>query len=158
MEETSPSEPEADRLPESVLVPVPSEMVVEVTQYLARLQWASAGIRAWSREELIRLLEGLDDHGRTLVRAVAHAKLVGDRDLLDTQLAKTTRLTTREVAGLVREINDVAEPGTLELIVMLRAKDEDGRIARRLAMIETHANAVVEADDERLGRMPKRQP
>jgi len=111
MEETPPPEPDADRLPESVLVPVPREMVVEVTQYLARLQWASSGIRAWSSDELLRLLEGLDDQGRTLVRAVAHAKLVGDRDLLDTQVARSTGLTTREVAGLVREINDVAEPG-----------------------------------------------
>ena len=85
-------------------------------------------------------------------------KLVGDRDLLDTQVARSTRLTTREVAGLVREINDVAEPGTIELIVMLRTQDDDGRIARRLAMIESHTNAVVEADDERLGRMPKVQP
>jgi len=157
MEETQPPEPDADRVSESVLVPVPREMVVEVTQYLARLQWAGSGIRGWSQEELIRLLEGLDDQGRTLVRAVAHAKLVGDRDLVDTQVARSTGLTTREVAGLVREINDVAEPGTLELIVLLRTKDETGAMVRRLTMIESHASAVIEADDERLGRVPKIQ-
>ena len=158
MEETPPPEPDADRLPESVLVPVPREMVVEVTQYLARLQWGSSGIRAWSRDELLRLLEGLDDQGRTLVRAVAHAKLVGDRDLLDTQVARSTGLTTREVAGLVREINDVAEPGTLELIVLLRAQEESGATVRRLAMIEPHASAVIDADDQRAGRLPRLQP
>jgi len=41
--------------------------------------------------------------------------------------------------------------------VLLRAQDESGATVRRLAMIESHASALIEADDERLGRLPKLQ-
>lgn len=134
--------------PTTVMVPVPHELVVEVQQYVVRLQWLSVGVQAWSTEQLVELLGSVDGDTVTLLRTVATAKVTSDREVLDTEAARRMGVSVREVAGLVREINDGGPPGLLDLVVLQRS-DDPTTVERRLMMIEEHAVRVLEAIEQR---------
>jgi hypothetical protein len=50
----------------------------------------------------------IDEPSRSLLSVIAHASLAG-KDLTDREIADLIELSQREVAGMVRELNDATE-------------------------------------------------
>lgn len=141
----SPTEPEDVAPPGFVLVPVPADMVGLVSQEMIRLQWQTDGVaRAWEPDALIELLTRADDLVTTVVRTAARSELDA-RVLVDDELAEYLGVGTRELAGIVHEINDSSAPGTLDLVVLHRVHHDDGTVVREVRMMREHARRVEEA-------------
>ena len=140
----SQTEPEAEASPGFVLVPVPAEMVDQVAHEVMRLQWMSQGAaQPWPLDAIVSLLVAADDAVITLVRSAARAELE-QRALVDTVVAEHLSISTRELAGIIREVNDSAPPGVLDLLVLHREQQGD-EVVRELRMMGEHARRVEEA-------------
>ena len=140
----SPTDPEAVVPPGYVLVPVPEELVARVGHEVMRLQWTAQGVaRPWPLEDIVELLVTSDEQVTTLVRAAARAE-VEHRALHDLDVANHLEISTRELAGIIREVNDSAPPGRLDLLVLHRI-DKDGAVVREVRMMGEHARRVEEA-------------
>lgn len=140
----SPAEPEAVAPPGYVLVPVPEELVERVGTEIMRLEFTSRGVaQPWPVDDIVSLLVGSDDQITGLVRIVARAEL-DQRLLLDGEVAEHLGVSTRELAGIVHDINDHAPPGALDLIVLQRS-EHGGALVREVRMSTEHARRVEEA-------------
>jgi hypothetical protein len=138
----SPTEPEAP--PGYVLVPVPVDMVDLVGQEVMRLQWMARGVaHPWGHDDLVDLLVEADDLVTTLVRTAARYQLDG-KVLLDVAVAEHLGISTRELAGIIREVNDSGPHGVLDLLVLHR-EHHQGELVREVRMMNEHARRVEEA-------------
>ena len=140
----SPTEPETVVPPGYVLVPVPADLVERVGHEVMRLQWQAQGVaQPWPVDDIVELLVGSDDAVTTLVWSAARAEL-DRRTLVDVEVAEHLGVSTRELAGIIGEINDVAPPGQLDLVVLHR-DHRDGAVVREVRMMREHARRVEEA-------------
>jgi hypothetical protein len=138
------TEPEAEEGTRYVLVPVPAELVHDVNSEIIRLQWTAQGVaQPWEVENIVEMLLSSDDTTVRMVRAAAHT-ILADRVLLDVELAEHLGVSTRELAGLIREVNDSAPPGVIDLIVLHRI-ERDGTVVREVRMVEEHARRIESA-------------
>jgi hypothetical protein len=127
-----------------VLVPVPADMVGLVGQEVMRLQWMAQGVaQPWTHDDLVDLLTEADELVTTLVRSAARYELDG-KVLVDVEVAEHLGIGTRELAGIIREVNDTGPPGVLDLLVLHRGH-HDGGLVREVRMMREHARRVEEA-------------
>jgi hypothetical protein len=103
---------------EYVMVPVPDEFVVDVMQYVARLV-ARASVVPWTKESVELCFDDLEEINRTLLSFVARSTVAG-KEMTDEDAAESLELSTREIRGLVREVNDVAQRNKFEPLLGLR--------------------------------------
>jgi hypothetical protein len=130
---------------EYVMVPVPDEFVVDVMQYVARLV-ARASVVPWTKESVELYFDELEEINRALLSVVSRA-IVAGKDMSEEDAAESLELSTREIRGLVREINEGAQRNKSEPLVVLREATvqlRNGRtVQRRLfAMNESVARMI----------------
>ena len=89
---------------EYVMVPVPSELVAEVQQFL---QWNTGKLPPdfWGRAEIVEFLNGLDAKA---LKLVLHAGVAADEVVVLSihDAAEAAGCSDREVLGLMVELND----------------------------------------------------
>ena len=140
----SQTEPEAAVPAGYVLVPVPEELVARVGHEVMRLQWMAQGVaQPWPLDAIVDLLVASDELVTNLVRNAARAE-VQQRTLGDVELAQHLGISTRELAGIIREVNDSGPTGVLDLVVLHREHGE-GEVVREVRMMGEHARRVEEA-------------
>ena len=140
----SQTEPEAAVPTGYVLVPVPQELVARVGQEVMRLQWTAQGVaRPWPIDDIVELLMSSDELVTILIRSAARAELE-HRTLGDVEVAEHLGISTRELAGIIREVNDSGPTGVLDLLVLHR-EHRAGDVVRELRMMGEHARRVEEA-------------
>src|SRR5690242_17401051 len=100
------------------MVPVPEEHVVDVMQHVARLV-ARASVVPWDDEGVAALFDEVDEASRSLLSLVARATVAG-KELSDEEAAAQLELNVREVRGIVRDVNDVAQRTKREPLLALR--------------------------------------
>jgi hypothetical protein len=89
-----------------VMVPVPEEHVQDVMQFVVRLM-SQASIEPWNEQTITQLFEEIDEPARALLSAVAKG-VIGGNPLTEADAAAVIGMTWREIAGMLRELNDAA--------------------------------------------------
>jgi hypothetical protein len=84
-----------------------------------------------------------DELVTNLVRSAARAE-VEHRRLDYVYVAEQLGISTRELAGIIREVNDSGPPGVLDLLLLHREQGE-GEVVREVRMMGEHARRVEEA-------------
>ena len=136
-----------------VMVPVPEQHVAEVMQFvLAAITRAS--IRAWDAESIGHLYADVDEGSRSLLAFVARAS-VGGGELDAADAARMIQMSTRDVAGIVNELNGRArDEGRAILITARNVTDRlpNGRVTEKrvLQIAGDVAELVHEAEQEEL--------
>jgi dsDNA-specific endonuclease/ATPase MutS2 len=100
----------------------------------------------WTKESVELFFDELEEINRALLSVAARAVVAG-KELSEEDAAETLELSTREIRGLVREINEGAQRNKSEPLVVLREATvqlRNGRtVQRRLfAMNESVARMV----------------
>jgi hypothetical protein len=89
-----------------VMVPVPEEHVQDVMQFVLR-EMARAALEPWDEESISALFHEVDEASRSLLAYVARATLSG-ADIAEAEAADMMQLRQREVAGILRDLNERA--------------------------------------------------
>ena len=89
-----------------VMVPVPEEHVQDVMQFVLR-EMAKASLVPWDDESVSALFHEVDEASRSLLAYAARASM-GGTDLSEAQAADMMQLRQREVAGIIRDLNERA--------------------------------------------------
>jgi hypothetical protein len=136
-----------------VMVPVPEEHVPDVMQFVVRLA-SQAPLEPWTAEALTQLFEDIDEPARALLSAVAKG-VINDRPLGEPDAATIIGMTWREVAGMVRELNEAAASQSHPALVARRSVTTtlpNGRTREVRALIIDNeiARLVHEADRAQL--------
>jgi hypothetical protein len=105
-----------------VMVPVPEEHVQDVMQFVLR-EVAKASLEPWDEESVSNLFHEVDEEGRSLLAYAARA-VVSGKDLSEADAADLLQLRPREMAGLVRDINERAAQANRPNLVMTRVVSE----------------------------------
>ena len=110
---------------------------------LKALQWLFMYHRPlviWPKLDPAMIAWGL----RLLMNCTAARYELESKVLPDVDVAEHLGISTRELAGIIREVNDTALPGVLDLIVLHR-EHHDGELVREVRMMREHARRVEEA-------------
>jgi hypothetical protein len=132
-----------------VMVPVPEEHVQDVMQFILR-EMAKASLVPWDEESVSALFHEVDEANRSLLAYVARATLSG-ADITEPQAAEMMQLRQREVAGLLRELNDEATKANRPALISAPTVKEtlpNGRTTEKrvLTMSEEVAQLVRDAE------------
>mgnify|MGYP005616239381 CR=1 FL=1 len=125
-----------------VMVPVPEEHEQEFMSELMQFSLRES-LNAWDRDVLGPFVDGLVDHDRTLVSALAQATERGQR-LTRTQVCTLLGLDLPQVSVLVddlnRRSNDLSQP---YLVLTGPAVSADGGEADQVLLVTKSAAAIV---------------
>jgi predicted ATP-dependent protease len=140
-----------------VMVPVPEEHVQDVMQFVLR-EVAKASLEPWDEESVSKLFHEVDEEGRSLLAYAARA-VVSGKELSEADAAALLQLRPREMAGLVRDINERAAQAGRPNLVMARVVSEtlpNGRSMdkRVLSMSDDLAPLVRDAERAELADVP----
>ena len=140
-----------------VMVPVPEEHVQDVMQFVLR-EVAKASLEPWDEEAVSALFHEVDEEGRSLLAYAARA-VVSGKDLSEPDAAALLQLRPREMAGLVRDINERAAQANHPNLVFTRVVTEtlpNGRTAdkRVMSMSDELAPLVRNAERAELADVP----
>ena len=140
-----------------VMVPVPEEHVQEVMQFILR-EVARASLELWDDESISELFHEVDEAGRSLLAYAARAAMSGT-DISEAQAADMMQLRQREVAGIMRELNERATKSNHPTLVSTRVVSEvlpNGRTAEKrvLWMSDELAPLVHKAERAELANVP----
>lgn len=140
-----------------VMVPVPEEHVQDVMQFVLR-EVAKASQEPWDEESVSEAFHEVDEAGRSLLAYTARAAL-GGTDITEAQAADMMQLRSREVAGIVRELNELATKANRPSLVVTRTVTEtlpNGRTTEKrvLVMSEEVAPFVRAAERTELSNVP----
>jgi predicted ATP-dependent protease len=105
-----------------VMVPVPEEHVQDVMQFILR-EVAKASQEPWDEESVGTLFREADEASRSLLAYTARASMSGT-DLTEGQAADMMQLRPREVAGIVRELNERAAKANRPSLLVARTVTE----------------------------------
>jgi hypothetical protein len=105
-----------------VMVPVPEEHVQDVMQFILR-EVARASLEPWDDESISELFHEVDEAGRSLLAYAARAAM-GGTDISEAQAADMMQLRPREVAGIMRELNERATKANHPTLVSTRVVSE----------------------------------
>ena len=89
-----------------VMVPVPEEHVQDVMQFVVRLA-SQASVEPWTQDAVAQVFEEIDEPARALLSSVANGVING-KPLTEADASAIIGMNWREVAGMVRELNEVA--------------------------------------------------
>jgi len=137
-----------------VMIPVPEEYEERVLERVLMLRIAASGSN-WSSDLLDEHLLALDDDARVLAALVAQGVSAGHPPE-DVAVAQRFGISTREVLGLVQEVNDVTMepfPGSILSVRYEKIANDDGGYRRLLDMNALIAGAVCKWADAR--RVPR---
>jgi hypothetical protein len=140
-----------------VMVPVPEEHVQDVMQFVLR-EVARASLEPWDEAAVSTLFHEVDEEGRSLLAYAARA-VVSGKELSEADAAALLQLRPREMAGLVRDINERAAQANRPNIVFTRVVSEtlpNGRTVdkRVLSMSDELAPLVRDAERAELADVP----
>ena len=140
-----------------VMVPVPEEHVQDVMQFVLR-EVARASLEPWDEKAISTLFHEVDEEGRSLLAYVARA-IASGKEISEADAATLLQLRQREMAGLVRDINERASQANRPNLVFTRTVTEtlpNGRTTdkRVLAMSDELAPLVRDAERAELANVP----
>ena len=140
-----------------VMVPVPEEHVQDVMQFVLR-EMAKASLVPWDDDSVSALFHEVDEASRSLLAYAARAALSGT-DLAETEAADMMQLRPREVAGIIRDLNDRAAKADRSPVLGARTVTEtlpNGRTVemRVLWIGENLAPLVRSAEQAELADVP----
>jgi hypothetical protein len=140
-----------------VMVPVPEEHVQDVMQFVLR-EMSKASLLPWDEESVSAMFHEVDEASRSLLAYAARASLSGT-DLSETGAAEMMQLRPREVAGIIRDLNDRAAKANRSHILAARTVSEtlpNGRnVEKRVLWIaEDLAFLVRSAEQAELADVP----
>jgi predicted ATP-dependent protease len=140
-----------------VMVPVPEEHVQDVMQFVLR-EMAKASLVPWDDESILEVFHEVDEASRSLLAYAARATLSGT-DLSEVEAANRMQLRPREVAGLIRELNDRAVEANHPSLLGARTVTEtlpNGRTTEKrvLWIAEELAPLVRSAEQAELADVP----
>jgi hypothetical protein len=101
-----------------VMVPVPEEHVQDVMQFVLR-EVAKASVEPWDEESVSELFHDLDEESRSLLAYVARATMSG-KEMSEAEAADLMQLRQREMAGIIRELNERAAKANHPTLVSAR--------------------------------------
>jgi hypothetical protein len=105
-----------------VMVPVPEEHVQDVMQFVLR-EVARASLEPWDEESISTLFHDVEEEGRSLLAYVARA-IASGKEISEADAATLLQLRQREMAGLVRDINERAAQANRPNLVVTRTVTE----------------------------------
>jgi Zn-dependent oligopeptidase len=140
-----------------VMVPVPEEHVADVMQFILR-EVAKASLLPWDQESVSALFHEVDEASRSLLAYAARATMSGT-DISEVQVADMMQLRPREVAGIMRELNEQATKAERPTLVTTRTVTEtlpNGRTVEKrvLWMSDELAPLVRDAERAELADVP----
>ena len=140
-----------------VMVPVPEEHVQDVMQFVLR-EVARAALEPWDEESISTLFHEVEEEGRSLLAYVARA-IAGGKEITEAEAANLLQLRPREIAGLVRDVNERAAKASRPNLVLNRVVTEtlpNGRTMdkRVLTMSDELAPLVRDAERAELADLP----
>jgi hypothetical protein len=128
-----------------VMVPVPEEHVQDVMQFILR-EVAKASQEPWDDTSVAELFHEVDEASRSLLAYAARASMAGS-DLGESEAANMMQLRTREIASIVRELNEQSSQANRPQLVVTRTITEtlpSGRTAeKRVLWISDDVAALV---------------
>ena len=140
-----------------VMVPVPEEHVEEAMAAVLRI--VSRGRQVdWDQDSVTALFHDVDESARSLLSIVSRATVAGAQ-VTQRDLADKIEITEREIAGIVRELNDRAEQSEHPAILLYVGMTQtlpNGRTrdVRVLQMPDDVAEHVREAERLELANAP----
>lgn len=140
-----------------VMVPVPEEHVEDVMQFVLR-EVAKAAMESWDAESVAAFYHDVDESSRSLLAYAARAMAAG-KEVSELEAADRMQIRQRELAGIVRELNERASKANRPPLVTSRVATEvlpNGRTTekRMLWMSSDLAPFVVEAERAELASVP----
>jgi hypothetical protein len=140
-----------------VMVPVPEEHVQDVMQFVLR-EVAKASLEPWDEESISTLFHEVEEEGRSLLAYVARA-IASGKEITEADAAALLQLRPREMAGLVRDVNERAARASRPNLLLARVVTEtlpNGRTTdkRVLTMSDELAPLVRNAERAELADVP----
>jgi hypothetical protein len=140
-----------------VMVPVPEEHVQDVMQFVLR-EVAKASLEPWDEESVSKLFHDIDEESRSLLAYAARATISG-KELSEAGAADLMQLRQREMAGIMRDVNDRAVKANRPALLSTRPVTEtlpNGRTTEKrvLWMSEELAPLVHSAERAELADVP----
>jgi hypothetical protein len=140
-----------------VMVPVPEEHVQDVMQFVLR-EVAKASLEPWDEESISTLFHEVEEEGRSLLAYVARA-IASGKEITEADAAALLQLRPREMAGLVRDVNERAARASRPNLLLARVVTEtlpNGRTTdkRVLTMSDELAPLVRDAERAELADVP----
>jgi hypothetical protein len=142
-----------------VMVPVPEEHVQDVMQFILR-EIAKASLESWDSESVSELFHKVDEASRSLLAYTARASISGT-DITEAQAADMMQLRQREVAGIVRDLNERAAKASHPALVGTRTVTEtlpNGRTTEKRVLWMNDEVASLIHDAERAELADVRPP
>lgn len=141
-----------------VMVPVPEEHVEEVMAFILR-EVARANLQPWDSEAISTLFHAVDEASRSLLAYVARASMAGT-DISEAQAADMVQLSAREVAGIMRDLNETARDASRPTLLATRTVTEtlpNGRTTEKrvLWISDEIAPLIREAERRELADLPQ---
>jgi hypothetical protein len=139
------------------MVPVPEEHVQDVMQFVLR-EVAKASLEPWDEESISTLFHEVEEEGRSLLAYVARA-IASGKEITEADAAALLQLRPREMAGLVRDVNERAARASRPNLLLARVVTEtlpNGRTTdkRVLTMSDELAPLVRDAERAELADVP----
>jgi hypothetical protein len=140
-----------------VMVPVPEEHVQDVMQFVLR-EVAKASQLPWDEASVTELFGEVDEASRSLLAYAARAIMSGT-DISEAQAADIMQLRQREVAGIIRDLNERASKANRPALLTTRVANEtlpNGRSVEKrvLWMSDDIAPLVRNAERAELADVP----
>ena len=105
-----------------VMVPVPEEHVQDVMQFVLR-EAAKASLEPWDEESVSQIFHDVDEESRSLLAYAARAVITG-KELSEAAAADLLQLRQREMAGIMRDLNDRATKANRPALLSTRTVTE----------------------------------
>jgi hypothetical protein len=140
-----------------VMVPVPEEHVHDVMQFILR-EVAKASLAPWDEHSVTELFHEVDEESRSLLAYAARAATTG-KEISEARAADLMQLRQREMAGIIRDLNERASNANRPPLLTTRTVTEtlpNGRTVdkRVLWMSEEVAPLVHDAERAELADVP----
>jgi hypothetical protein len=140
-----------------VMVPVPEEHVQDVMQFILR-EVAKASLEPWEEDSVTQLFHDVDEESRSLLAYAARAAITG-KEISEAEAADLMQLRQREMAGIIRDLNERASKANRPTLLTTRTVTEtlpNGRTIdkRVLWMSEEVAPLVHNAERAELADVP----
>jgi predicted ATP-dependent protease len=140
-----------------VMVPVPEEHVQDVMQFIIR-EVAKASLEPWDEDSVTQLFREVDEESRSLLAYAARVAITG-KEISEAEAADLMQLRQREMAGIIRDLNERASKANRPILLTTRTVTEtlpNGRTVdkRVLWMSEEVAPLVHNAERAELADVP----
>lgn len=133
-----------------VMVPVPEEHVEEVMRAILRFTSQARQI-PWDEESVAALFRDCDEASKAVL-STASRGVIASGTIGEDNVAQAIEVTTREVSGIVRELNEVSIADSRPPVIQSRMESEvlpNGRVREKRVLWMPTELAVAIRDAER---------